>query len=210
MVQVIPGILEKDWEEIERKLEIIKPISRKVHIDFLDGKFSPEVSFLDPGPFAKYKDDFFMEAHLMVEDPAKYVKPLSDAGFNRFLGHIEKMKDLDEFIAEGQIHGEVGIAVDIDATIESLKVPYDDLDCILLMGVKAGKSGQVFLPQTLEKIKKLVQRTETPIEIDGGMDQDTIISVKKEGASRFIVTSFIFQNQDPMQAYEKLVNLVSD
>ena len=158
MTQVIPGILEKDWQEIERKLEIIKPISRIVHIDFLDGKFSEEVSFLDPAPFSKYKDDFFMEAHLMVEDPAKYVKPLSDAGFNRFLGHIEKMKDLEEFIAQGQIHGEVGIAVDIDTTIESLKVPYDDLDCILLMGVKAGKSGQVFLPQTLEKIKKIKRK----------------------------------------------------
>jgi len=90
------------------------------------------------------------------------------------------MKDLDEFIAEGQIHGEVGIAVDIDATIESLKVPYDDLDCILLMGVKAGKSGQVFLPQTLEKIKKLVQRTETPIEIDGGWIRTQLLVLKKK------------------------------
>jgi ribulose-phosphate 3-epimerase len=210
MIQIIPGILEKDWHEIERKLEIIKPFSRKVHIDFLDGKFSQEMSFLDPTPFSKYKDDFFMEAHLMVEDPAKYIKPLSEVGFNRFLGHVEKIGDINEFIAEGQIHGEVGLAVDIDTAIESLQVPYDDLDCVLLMSIKAGKSGQIFLPQVLEKIQKLKQRTVIPIEIDGGIDQDTIVSAKKEGVSRFVTTSFIFQNQDPMQAFEKLLNLVSD
>jgi ribulose-phosphate 3-epimerase len=209
MTQVIPGILEKDWQEIERKLEIIKPISRFVHVDFLDGKFSPETSFMDIEQFKKYKDDFFMEAHLMVQNPAKYIKPLSDAGFNRFLGHIEKMKNLDEFVAEGQIHGEVGIALDIDTKIESLKVPYDDLDCILLMGVKAGKSGQIFLPEILEKIKKIKQATEIPVEIDGGINEQTILDVKTEGAMRFVATSYIFQNHDPMQAYEKLVNLVS-
>jgi ribulose-phosphate 3-epimerase len=207
MQKIIPGVLEKDFSEIEKKLATIKPFSRWVHIDFLDGIFSKDVSFMDFSAFSKFKEDFYIEAHLMVDNPTQYLKNLSEAGFRRFLGHIEKMKDLDEFIAQGQIHGEVGIAIDMDTTIESLKVPYDDLDCILLMGVKAGKSGQVFLPQTLEKIKKLKQRTEIPIEIDGGMDQDTIISVKKEGASRFVATSFIFQNQDPMQAYEKLTSL---
>jgi ribulose-phosphate 3-epimerase len=209
MTQIIPGILEKDWQQIERKLEIIKPFSRFVHIDFLDGKFSPETSFMDIEQFKKYKDDFFMEAHLMVEDPAKYVKPLSEAGFNRFLGHIEKMKDLDEFVAEGQIHGEVGIAVDIDTEVESLKVLYDDLDCVLFMSIKAGKSGQVFLPQVLEKIKKLKQATEIPVAIDGGINEQTILDAKEAGAKRFVATSYIFQNHDPMQAYEKLVNLAS-
>lgn len=207
MSQVIPGILEKEWVEIEKKLEIIKPFSRRVHIDILDGKFSQDLSFLDPTPFKKYKDDFFMEAHLMVENPAQYIKPFADAGFNRFLGHIEKMGDLDEFIAQGQIHGEVGIAVDTVTSIESLKIPYDDIDSILLMGVKAGKSGQVFLPETLEKIKKLRQITQIPVEIDGGVDADTIVAIGKERVDRFVVTSFIFQNQDPMQAYEKLLYL---
>jgi len=210
MTQVIPGILEKNWQDIEQKLEILKPISRKVHIDFLDGKFSEEVSFLDPNPFSKYKNDFFMEAHLMVEDPAKYVKPLAGVGFNRFLGHIEKMNDLDEFVAEGQINGEVGIALDIDTNIESLKVPYDDLDCILLMGVKAGKSGQEFLPKVLEKIKQLRDQSLIPIEIDGGINDKTILDCKNQGANRFVVTSFIFQNKDPMQVFEKLLGIAED
>lgn len=207
MHEVIPGILEKDFQEIENKLQIIKPFSRKVHIDILDGKFSHEFSFKDPEPFKKYKDDFFMEAHFMVENPVDYIKSFAQAGFKRFLGHIEKMKDLEEFIAEGQIFGEVGLALDIETPMDSIKVPFDDLDCILLMGVKAGRSGQEFLPQVLEKIRDLRQVTQVPIEVDGGINEQTIINAKQEGAERFVATSYIFKSTDPMQSYERLLSL---
>lgn len=207
MSQIIPGILEKEWAEIEKKLEIIKPFSRRVHIDFLDGNFCPETSFLDPEPFRKYKDDFFMEAHLMVNNPTKYIKPLADCGFRRFLGHIEKMQDLDEFVAEGQIFGEVGLALDSATPVDLITIPLDDLDMLLLMGVKAGKSGQVFLPEVLEKIKKLSQNSQIPIEVDGGINEQTIAGIKASGARRFVVTSALFQYPEPMRAFEKLLTL---
>ncbi len=207
MHEVIPGILETDFAEIEKKLEIIKPFSRTVHIDILDGKFSEETSFTDPAPFGKYKNDFFMEVHLMVEDPTQYLKGFAQAGFKRFLGHIEKMKDLDEFVAKGQIFGEIAVAIDSVTDIDLLNLPFDDLDSILLMGVKAGKSDQIFLPETLEKIKKIRQKTQIPIEIDGGINEQSLIDAKAEGAERFVTTSYIFKNSDPMQAYEKLLSL---
>lgn len=207
MKSVLPGILEKEWGPIEEKLQIIKPFSKRAHIDILDGKFCDESSFLDPTPFSKYKDDFFLEAHFMVDNPTQYLKPFAEAGFKRFLGHIEKMKDLDEFVAEGQIFGEVGLALDVQTGINSIKIPFDNLDCVLLMGVKAGKSGQEFLPETLEKIKKLREITQIPIEVDGGVNDKTILDCKNQGADRFVVTSFIFKNQDPMEAYEKLLSL---
>lgn len=207
MSELIPGILEKDFLEIEKKLQIIRPFSRRVHIDILDGKFSESVSFNDPTPFAKYKDDFFMEVHFMVENPVEYVKPFAQAGFKRFLGHVEKMKEVEEFIAEGQIFGEVGLALDLQTPISSISVPFDNLDCVLLMSVKAGKSGQEFSPQVLEKIRDLRNKTQIPIEIDGGINEQTIIDAKAEGAQRFVATSFIFKSQDPMEAYEKLLSL---
>lgn len=207
MHDVIPGILEKDFQEIEKKLQIIKPFSRRVHIDILDGKFSQEVSFNDPIPFAKYKDDFFMEAHFMVDNPVEYVKPFALAGFKRFLGHVEKMKEVEEFIAEGQIFGEVGLCLDLQTPISSISVPFDDFDCVLLMGVKAGESGQQFAPQVLEKIKDLRQVTQIPIEMDGGINEETLIAAKAEGAERFVATSFIFKSLDQMQSYERLLSL---
>ena len=66
MHKIIPGILDNDWQEIQRKLEIIRPFSKTVHIDFLDGKFSPETSLMEFQNFQKYKGDFFLEAHLMI------------------------------------------------------------------------------------------------------------------------------------------------
>lgn len=206
-MQIIPGILEKDWEEIKKKLAIIKPFSRWVHIDFLDGKFSPETSFMDVPQFAKYKEDFYMEAHLMVDNPMQHLKQLSESGFRRFIGHIEKMKDLDEFVAEGQLLGEVGLALDIQTPLDSIKIPFDDLDCLLLMSVKAGKSGQEFDDQVLEKIEKIHQNSQIPIEVDGGINNSTIQNTHQKGAERFVATSFIFDSDNPQKAYEKLISI---
>lgn len=207
MNRVIPGILETDFSEIEKKLSIIKPFSRWVHIDFLDGKFSKDLSFMDFSKFEKFKEDFFMEAHLMVENPTQYLKPLSKLGFRRFFGHLEKMDNLEEFIAEGQILGEVGIALDLDTPVSQIKVTYDDLDAVLIMSVKAGKSGQMFSESSLSKIKSIREQSQIPIEVDGGINDKTLVLAREAGAQRFIATSFIFQNKDPMEAFEKLSSI---
>ena len=209
MHNIIPGILEKDWTEIERNLAVIRPFSKTVHIDFLDGKFCEESSFIDLNSFIKYKDDFFMEAHLMVNNPTQYIRQLAAVGFKRFIGHIEKMEDIDEFIAEGQIFGEVGLAIDSPTSIDLINVPFDDLDCVLLMSVKAGQSGQVFLPETIAKIKALRIKTQIPIVVDGGINDKIILEAKTAGANRFIATSFIFQSEDPLNSFEKLTSLIS-
>src|SRR3989344_2030293 len=98
MFEIIPGILEKEWSEIERKINLVKPFAKSVHIDIID------------------------------------------VGFKRFLGHIEKMPDQEEFVAQGQLLGEVGIVIDGPTDLSAVKVPYSDLDCIVVMTIKAGAS----------------------------------------------------------------------
>lgn len=208
MHQIIPGILEKDFSEIEKKLEVIKPFSNIVHIDFIDGKFAPNVTFLDPAPFKKYSEFFYLEAHLMVEDPLQYIYPLAQAGFRRFIGHIEKMQNVEEFVAEGQLLGEVGFGLDVQTPIDSIKVPFDDLDIILLMAVKAGNSGQEFIPNVLGKIASLREKTGIPIEVDGGVTDRTILDIKNAGAQRVVTTSFIFNQQDSGAGYQRLLDLI--
>lgn len=208
MQQIIPGILERNWADIEKKLAIIKPFSNTVHIDFIDGIFASNTTFLDPNPFKKYSKDFFMEAHLMVKNPTEYIQPLFDAGFKRVLGHVEQMNDLPEFIARGQMLGEIGLAIDSHTDIVSLNINFDDLDCILIMGVKAGNSGQVFLPATWEKIKYIRGKTVIPIEVDGGINEEIITQAKIIGANRFVTTSFLFSQKDPIKAFERLSNLM--
>lgn len=196
-MEVIPGILEKEWSEIERKIELVRPFTSTIHIDIIDGKFAPNTTFIDPSPFKKFTSDLFFELHMMVDNPIQYLKPFARAGFKRFVGHIEAMHDQEEFLAQGQLLGEVGLAVDGPTNLSRVRVPYEDLDSILVMTIKAGESGQMFEQKYLGKVKELKKiqdaRGGTPvIEVDGGINDISIVEAKMAGASRFVSTTFIF------------------
>lgn len=206
MNEVIPGILEKKWSEIERKLELVRPFTKTVHVDIIDGKFVDNTTFLDPEPFRKYADDFLLELHMMVEDPLSYLKPWAEAGFKRFIGHIEKMPDPVEFVAQGQLLGAVGLALDEPTTIDVLKdINLNDLDSILIMSIKAGMSGQEFKPELLEKVNEIRNKYKfLTIEVDGGINEETIIKAKDVGANRFVSTSYLFTSENPIETFKKL------
>ena len=209
MFEIIPGILEKTWEEVEAKIKLLSPFAKSLHIDVIDGKFVNNLTFLDPTPFAKYKDQFLLEVHLMVEEPINYLKPFANAGFKRFLGHVEKMSSQEEFVAEGQILGEVGLALDGTTELSAITVPYDDLDCMLFyVSDRVGFSGPPMLPERLAKVKAFREKSALPIEVDGGVKDVTIQLAKEAGATRFVATSFISNAQDPKSAYDKLVSLI--
>ena len=208
-MEIIPGILEKEWTEIERKIELAKPFAKTIHIDIIDGKFAPNTTFLDPGPFAKYTfpssgHALFFEVHLMVEEPINYLKPFADVGFKRFLGHIEKMSDQVEFVAQGELLGEVGLAIDASTSIDAIEAPLEDLDCVSIMTVKAGFSEQEFIRNSIDKIKSIRSKTQIPIEVDGGINDQAIVDAVKAGANRFVANSFIFKNDNPSKNYQIL------
>lgn len=213
--EIIPGILEKDWTEIERKIELLRPFAKAIHIDILDGKFAPNTTFLDPKPFSKYAlpssgQALFFEVHLMVEDPISYLKSFADAGFKRFVGQIESLRQLadqEDFVAQGQLLGEVGLAIDGTTSIDEIKASLEDLDTILVMTIKAGFSGQEFMQSTLEKIKAIRSKSQIPIEVDGGINDQTILQARSAGANRFATTSFIYKG-DPFTQYKTLEKLV--
>jgi ribulose-phosphate 3-epimerase len=204
-----PGTEDKEWPAIEKKIEVVKPFVKTVHIDVLDGKYADNTTFLDPKPFAKFTKDLFFEVHLMVDNPLQYLRPFAEAGFKRFIGQVEKMPDVAEFLAEGQLLGEAGLAIDKQTAVEEIKVSFDDLDVLLVITIQAGFSGQQFLPELLEKVKAIREKApQLPIEVDGGINDKTIVSAREKGATRFVTTSFLFGAKDPRRQYELLRNLV--
>jgi ribulose-phosphate 3-epimerase len=207
MLEIIPGILEKDWSEIEKKIELVRGFVKTIHIDIIDGKFAPNTTFLDPKPFEKYTNDFLFEVHLMVEEPINYLDSFAGAGFKRFIGHIEQMLSQADFVAKAELLGEVGLALDADTPLNNLKTDYEDLDSILIMSVKAGLSGQAFMPEVLSKATKIRDLFSIPVEIDGGITDLTIDKAKKAGIERFVTTSFIFSG-NPLINYQRLVPLI--
>lgn len=203
---IIPTILEKNWDEIEKKFEIYKEFAESVHIDFIDGKFTNNTTFLEFDPFQKYSEHFDLEAHLMVDEPINYLDGLSKAGFKTFLGQVEKMGDQVEFIAKGEELGAVGLALDIETELNEIKVPLEDLDRILLMGIKAGASGRPFDERVLPKIKNLRDKSLLPIQVDGGVSDKTLPDLRNAGAGIFCVNSFLFKG-DPGENFRTLTSL---
>lgn len=210
MFEIIPspGTTDKTFEEIEKKLLAIKGIAKTIHIDVIDGKFADNKTFSDPVPFEKYAKEFILEVHLMVDDPIKHLKPFADAGFQRFIGQIEKMPDQAEFVAEAQLLGGAGLAIDLNTGVREIKVSLDDLDTILVMGVKAGFSGQTFNEDALVKIEELKEMTNIPIEVDGGINDRTIHIAKNLGATRFVATSFLFDSEKSPKEQFKLLEKI--
>ena len=142
----------------------------------------------------------------MVDEPINYIENLSKAGFKTFLGHIEKMSDQVEFVAKGQEFGGVGLALDIDTPVTDIRVSYEDLDRILLMGIHAGASGRPFDERVYEKIEALKNANFTNIEIDGGVNDQTLPKLRESGASMFCVNSFLFKG-DPKTQFNILKSL---
>lgn len=222
MYEIIPspGTENKSWVDIQKKIDVVKPFIHTIHIDVCDGKFAPNTTFADPEPFRNYIKDMatsrsgwitedkgiLFEVHLMVEDPIKELKKWADVGFSRFIGQIEKMPDQEEFVAEAQLLGEVGLAIDGPTPLSDIKVDYEDLDVILFFTAdKAGYSGQSFKEERLEKIKTFRANNEyLPIEVDGGINDETIEIAAAVGVNRFVTTGFLFGLGTPEEQYKLL------
>lgn len=211
-LQIIPGILENEWPEIEKKIDMALPFTKTLHIDLLDGKFVENHTFTFPKPFEKYKDKVQLELHMMVENPIQYVDAFAAAGFTRFLGHVEKMPDQAAFIAKVQQVGEAGLALDGPTPLDALTVSLIDLDCLLIYtSEKVGFSGPPFKPERLDKVRAIRQKEPLlPIEVDGGINDTTILEAKNAGATRFVTTSYLFKTDQPKMQYDSLMKLIED
>ena len=221
MFEIIPspGTENKDFSEIEKKIELVKPFVKTIHIDVCDGKFANNTTFADPDAFTEYirqmatersgwvteDKGILFEVHLMVEEPITYIKKWAAAGFTRFIGHIEKMSSQEEFVAEAQLYGEVALALDKQSQVDAIKVSLNDLDALLVMTIQAGFSGQSFEEALLEKVKKVrLQMPDLPIEVDGGINDETIQVAAAAGANRYVATSFLFGLETPEKQYKLL------
>jgi ribulose-phosphate 3-epimerase len=206
MYEVVPGVLEKDWHAIEKRLSTISQFANSAHIDFIDGKFADNKTYLDPAPFKRYSSKLDLEAHLMVVNPIQYIQPLAKAGFKRFIGHIERMPSQGDFVSLAKKYGEVGLALDGPTPLDQLHIHIGELDNILIFTAShVGESGQTFDLARLDRVKELRKQSDISIEVDGGINDKTIYEAKRAGANRFVSTGYISFSKDPKSSYQNLV-----
>jgi ribulose-phosphate 3-epimerase len=210
MVDIIPGINEVDFVRIEQKIALVAQLFPCVQIDIADNTMIEHLTNLEFDKFKvlieKYPKLSF-EAHLMVDNPQKYMRALVDAGFKRLIIHVESI-DPRLFIDEAHYESvEVGIAIDAPTDFETLEPFLEEVDCVLVMMYDAGPSGQKFQPEQLEKVKTLhTNIPDLPIEVDGGITDSTAKVCVEAGATRLAVTSFFFDQPNVIsESLEKLL-----
>ena len=209
MVDIIPGILEKDFSEIERRVKLVAPYVSWVQIDVADNTLVPNETFLGFDQFVQLVQldkAPSLEAHLMVAEPEKYIRPLADSGFKRLIAHVEA-HDPRRFLDVAKYESvEVGLAIDGPTDLEQIEPFLEEIDVVLVMTIEAGFSGQALMPETLEKIKQIRENfPNLPIEVDGGINDKTARLVRDAGATRLVSTSYVFN--DPAGIAEAIARL---
>jgi ribulose-phosphate 3-epimerase len=209
MIEIIPGILEKEWEMIEERLRLVAGIADWVQISFADNTMVPNTTFMDFAKFPPYAKEISLEAHLMVSSPEKYIKAAADAGFKRLIAHAEAHDPRIFFDQVKYEQVEVGIAIDGPTEFEVVEPFLEEVDFVEVMMVEAGFSGGTFLPECVEKIKSIHNYLpDLPIEVSGGISDKTARLVVEAGATRLVSTSFLFEDPANIKGtIERLSNL---
>ncbi len=209
--KVIPAILAADKKEFEKKFFVAKNFSL-VQIDLCDGKFvkNKTVSPVDLVSFSLPRTEF----HLMVVDVDHYVEHCVRLNAETIVFHVESCKNDAEvlhLIRHIKSHNvKVGIAVNPETGIARIKKFIKLVDQILVMTVHPGFGGQKFIVKMLPKIKALRNlNKKINIEVDGGINFDTIRLASKAGANMFVAGNAILNAKNPKKAYEELLNSVN-
>ncbi len=212
-MRVSPSFLSCDFSKL--KAEILSVNTAPwLHFDVMDGVFV-EAKTYDHHLLKEVKtySNQFFDCHLMVENPIDLIKDYAASHADLITFHYESNPDLvqktiDE-IKKYKI--QVGISVKPSTSIEVIFPFLSSVDLVLVMSVEPGKGGQKFIVESLEKIKLLKQLRESLgyhylIEVDGGINQDTVSEVKEAGVDVVVVGSYLFNNSDRKLLIEQLEN----
>ena len=212
--RVAPSILSGDFAKMGETVRNVQLWGADlVHCDVMDGVFVPNITFGMPmikaiRPYTTLP----LDVHLMITEPEKYVERFCDAGADIVTFHPEASKDARDALLKIKAKGKkCGLVVNPDKDF-SLVEPYMDLvDMIVLMGVFPGFGGQSFLengPKQIKEVKKIIADHSIWLEVDGGINKDTIKIAKAAGANAFVAGNALFGKQNIEQAYKDLKDAI--
>ncbi|QDV83512.1 ribulose-phosphate 3-epimerase [Planctomycetes bacterium TBK1r] len=197
---VLPSLLLCDFGDLKTELARLEDAGTQVlHLDVMDGHFVPNLTYGMPiVEGIRRHSDLPMDVHLMISDPLRYAQPMVDAGADLLTFHVEAVEDAGEVAREIRSMGAaVGVALNPDTDLSALDGCLDDVDMVLVMSVNAGFGGQAFNPVALEKLAALKQsHPDLLLEIDGGINLETIGAARAAGCDLFVVGSAIFKQDD--------------
>lgn len=204
MKKIAPSILSADFTRLGDEIKAVEKAGADyIHIDVMDGHFVPNITI---GPMiveaAKRATSLPLDVHLMISNPDQYVMEFRKAGADIITVHVEAVNHLHRSIQLIRSTGaKAGVSLNPATHLETLEYVLADLDMVLLMTVNPGFGGQEFIGAVLPKIKRLkeiikARGASVEIEVDGGINADTIGLASSAGADIFVAGSAVFKSRD--------------
>jgi len=212
MSLIAPSLLASDFLHLEEECKMLNESEADwFHLDVMDGRFVPNISFGIPviEHMRKATKKIF-DVHLMIEEPEKLTPAFKKAGADILIVHLETCRNLHSNIQQIRSLGmKAAVAVNPHSPVELLKDILKDLYHVLIMTVNPGFGGQSFIPHSLEKVremKKMILATgkEILIEVDGGITLENAPALVEAGADILVAGSSIFQSKDPKETIRLL------
>jgi ribulose-phosphate 3-epimerase len=212
-IEIEPSIYGADFVRLGEQLEtLLRADCRVFHFDIGDGHFVEPITM---GPIvlrsiAPLIHSFggLIDVHMMVDDPAKHLAAVAEAGGDSVTFHFEAVDDVAMVARAARDHDlQIGLAFNPETTPEEAAGAAAGFDLVLCMGIHPGYSGQPFREETFERVATLraLLPPEVPIQVDGGVGPQNVRALRDRGVTMFVAASAIFGREDLPRAYRELV-----
>jgi ribulose-phosphate 3-epimerase len=206
MLRIAPSILSADFAALGAEIDRVRSETDWIHVDVMDGHFVPNLTIGPPVVAAiRRHTDTYLDCHLMMTNPGQYLEDFARAGANHCSVHIEVDATAELIDTMRRLGLDVGLAINPETPFEDCEPWLDRIDLLLVMSVHPGFGGQHFMDVALPKISRaaaISQRDglDLRIEVDGGIDTETVVRVAAAGADVFVAGNAIFGRPDPAAA----------
>jgi len=209
-IRIAPSILAADFTRLAEEIRKVEPHTGILHMDVMDGHFVPNITFGPPVVASVRKaTPLFLDVHLMIEEPDRYVEPFAVAGADNLTFHVEVVKDVGRMVERIRgLGAQAGITLNPDTPVEPVLEVADLVDMVLVMTVQPGFGGQAFRENCVGKIERLrARREDLAIEVDGGINDETIPRAVRAGADTIVAGTAVFGAPDAGAAVVRLREL---